>query len=80
MVEKKNQKKKKRITPNTCKLQAIHSSMSINKVLLEHSGTHLFTLPLAAFVQKGQAESLRPTAWLVRPKIGTIWPFTGKVC
>lgn len=41
MVEEKP-KKKKRVTHNTCKLWAIHISISINKLLLEPGGTHLF--------------------------------------
>lgn len=55
--------------------------VSVNKALLEHSHTVIYILSMAAFPLQWQSwVAMTETIWSMKPKIFTIWSFTGKVC
>ena len=56
---------------------AVPPHIFINKVLLEHHSTYLFTYCLCTFIAK--VAEVQQTICLTKPKIFTLWPFT-KVC
>ena len=66
-----------------CENYATQFSMSIDKVLLENSHTHLFTYSLCcvAFALKLQSWKIATeTAQFKKLKIFALWPFTIRVC
>ena len=61
------------------KIYEIQISMSINKVLLEHSHAYPFTYYLWLLCTKRQSWVVATeTVWPAKPKIFTLWPFTEK--
>ena len=61
------------------KLYDIQMSVSINKVLLEHSHTFVYRLSVATFTLQLQSWVVMIEAiWPAKPKIFTIWPFKKK--
>lgn len=52
----------------------------MNRVLLEHSHTHLLMIIQAAFVLQQQSWVVATeTIWFTKPQIFTIWLFTGRI-
>lgn len=62
------------IVCDTCKLHDVQISVSINKVLLEHSHVSVCT------AAKKLCNYDRDCWWPEKPKTFATWPFWGKVC